>query len=359
MPVAINLAKYAGPGAAATARPASTSSFATTTTAIHACRSMRRTACTAKPATSRTRRRTSSGSRPKSGGEYPTTPACEAQGASLNRSRKACHGCPRHCGSATSRSLKPAALNSITAAAAFGVSVDVLVAGHEALRWPRRLPPCRAWCACCTPMRRRSPASWPRASLHWWSRWPVNTTPSSFRRPPGQNVAPRVAAQLDVAQISDVTRVVSMNTFERPIYAGNATATTVRSKDRIKVLTVRTTAFDAQHPRAAAMRAPCADGGGGGCGDVGLRGRRDRQARPPGNRSPPPGSSAATVACWICGEVRRGAHAAGRRARREPRRRRRRLCVQRLAGRPDRQDRRAACRCTRPTASAAASAWRA
>ena len=60
----------------------------------------------------------------------------------------------------------------------------------------------------------------------------------------GKNVAPRVAAQLDVAQISDVTRVVSMNTFERPIYAGNAIAT-VRSKDRIKVLTVRTTAFDA------------------------------------------------------------------------------------------------------------------
>ena len=53
-----------------------------------------------------------------------------------------------------------------------------------------------------------------------------------------------MAAGLDVAQISDVTRVVSLNTFERPIYAGNAIAT-VRSKDRIKVLTVRTTAFDA------------------------------------------------------------------------------------------------------------------
>jgi electron transfer flavoprotein alpha subunit len=71
----------------------------------------------------------------------------------------------------------------------------------------------------------------------------------------GKNVAPRVAALLDVAQISDVTRVVSLNTFERPIYAGNAIAT-VRSKDRIKVLTVRTTAFDAA-PAAAAMRALC------------------------------------------------------------------------------------------------------
>jgi electron transfer flavoprotein alpha subunit len=60
----------------------------------------------------------------------------------------------------------------------------------------------------------------------------------------GKNVAPRVAAKLDVAQISDVTRVVSGDTFERPIYAGNAIAT-VQSGDSIKVVTVRTTGFDA------------------------------------------------------------------------------------------------------------------
>jgi electron transfer flavoprotein alpha subunit len=60
----------------------------------------------------------------------------------------------------------------------------------------------------------------------------------------GKNVAPRVAAKLDVAQISDVTKVVSADTFERPIYAGNAIAT-VQSADAIKVLTVRTTGFDA------------------------------------------------------------------------------------------------------------------
>jgi electron transfer flavoprotein alpha subunit len=59
----------------------------------------------------------------------------------------------------------------------------------------------------------------------------------------GKNVAPRVAAKLDVAQISDVLRVVSDDTFDRPIYAGNAIAT-VRSRDPIKVITVRTTAFD-------------------------------------------------------------------------------------------------------------------
>jgi electron transfer flavoprotein alpha subunit len=60
----------------------------------------------------------------------------------------------------------------------------------------------------------------------------------------GKNVAPRVAAKLDVAQLSDVTLVVSADTFERPIYAGNAIAT-VQSKDAVKVLTVRTTGFDA------------------------------------------------------------------------------------------------------------------
>ncbi|MDY0747052.1 FAD-binding protein [Paucibacter sp. R3-3] len=60
----------------------------------------------------------------------------------------------------------------------------------------------------------------------------------------GKNVAPRVAALLDVAQLSDVTKVISADTFERPIYAGNAIAT-VQSSDAKKVLTVRTTGFDA------------------------------------------------------------------------------------------------------------------
>ena len=60
----------------------------------------------------------------------------------------------------------------------------------------------------------------------------------------GKNVAPRVAAKLDVGQISDATKVISADTFERPIYAGNAIAT-VQSSDSVKVLTVRTTGFDA------------------------------------------------------------------------------------------------------------------
>jgi len=59
----------------------------------------------------------------------------------------------------------------------------------------------------------------------------------------GKNVAPRVAAKLDVGQVSDITRVDSPDTFERPIYAGNAMAT-VQATDATKVITVRTTGFD-------------------------------------------------------------------------------------------------------------------
>jgi electron transfer flavoprotein alpha subunit len=60
----------------------------------------------------------------------------------------------------------------------------------------------------------------------------------------GKNISPRVAANLDVAQISEITKVISADTFERPIYAGNAIAT-VQSSDAKKVITVRTTGFDA------------------------------------------------------------------------------------------------------------------
>jgi len=60
----------------------------------------------------------------------------------------------------------------------------------------------------------------------------------------GKNIAPRVAAKLNVAQVSDITKVISSDTFERPIYAGNAIAT-VQSSDKVIVITVRTTGFDA------------------------------------------------------------------------------------------------------------------
>ena len=75
----------------------------------------------------------------------------------------------------------------------------------------------------------------------------------------GKNVAPRVAALLDVAQVSDATKVIAPDTFERPIYAGNAIAT-VQSSDAVKVITVRTTGFDAAAASggAAALQAVAA-----------------------------------------------------------------------------------------------------
>lgn len=86
----------------------------------------------------------------------------------------------------------------------------------------------------------------------------------------GKNAAPRVAARLDVAQVSDITKVVAADTFERPIYAGNAIAT-VQSADAVKVITVRTTAFDpaAATGGSAAVEAIAAAAGNGKASFVG------------------------------------------------------------------------------------------
>ena len=91
----------------------------------------------------------------------------------------------------------------------------------------------------------------------------------------GKNITPRVAALLDVMQISDILSVESADTFTRPIYAGNAIAT-VQSSDAKKVLTVRGTAFAKAEPTGSSA----AGRGGGGC-------RRQRDFdRSPGPRSP-------------------------------------------------------------------------
>ncbi|MEC7008681.1 MAG: FAD-binding protein [Pseudomonadota bacterium] len=75
----------------------------------------------------------------------------------------------------------------------------------------------------------------------------------------GKNVMPRVAALIDVAQISDITAVIDADTFERPIYAGNVIAT-VKSSDAKKVITVRTTAFDAVPAEGGSASVQAVDG---------------------------------------------------------------------------------------------------
>ncbi|MEK8026020.1 electron transfer flavoprotein subunit alpha/FixB family protein [Pseudaquabacterium rugosum] len=142
-------------------------------------------------------------------------------------------------------SLKPATLNTVTAAAACGAEVHVLVAGSNA-------GAAAAAAAQIAGVARVLHAD--DASLAHGLAENVAATVLSVARDyshvlfaataGGKNAAPRVAALLDVAQISEITKVVAADTFERPIYAGNAIAT-VRSADAVKVITVRTTAFDA------------------------------------------------------------------------------------------------------------------
>lgn len=80
----------------------------------------------------------------------------------------------------------------------------------------------------------------------------------------GKNIMPRVAALLDVSQISDISEVVSADTFERPIYAGNAIAT-VRSSDKVKVITVRTTKFEPAATEGSSASVERVSGGTDAC----------------------------------------------------------------------------------------------
>jgi len=142
-------------------------------------------------------------------------------------------------------SIKGATLNTITAAVACGGDVHVLVAGHNASAAAQDA----SQIAGVTKVIHADSEVFAHALAENVAAQVLaiaaNYTHILFPATAGgKNVSPRVAAKLDVAQLSDVTLVLSADTFERPIYAGNAIAT-VQSKDAIKVLTVRTTGFDA------------------------------------------------------------------------------------------------------------------
>ena len=142
-------------------------------------------------------------------------------------------------------SLKAATLNTVAAATAIGGEVHVLVAGHnagEAAKAAAQIAGVskvlHADGAALENGLAENLAAQVLAVADAYSHILFPATSS------GKNTAPRVAAKLDVAQISDITKVVSADTFERPIYAGNAIAT-VQSGDAKKVITVRATGFDA------------------------------------------------------------------------------------------------------------------
>ncbi|MEO6322490.1 MAG: FAD-binding protein [Polaromonas sp.] len=142
-------------------------------------------------------------------------------------------------------SIKGATLNTVTAAVACGGEVHVLVAGHNAVA-----AAAAAGQIAGVAKVLHADASGLEHGLAENVAAQVLAIAASYRHilfpatASGKNVAPRVAAKLDVAQISDITKVISADTFERPIYAGNAIAT-VQSQDAVKVVTVRTTGFDA------------------------------------------------------------------------------------------------------------------
>ena len=142
-------------------------------------------------------------------------------------------------------SIKAATLNAVTAAKACGGDVHVLVAGHNAGAAAAAAGQIagvakviHADGASLAHGLAENVAAQVLALASGYSHILFPATAG------GKNVAPRVAAKLDVAQISEISKVVSADTFERPIYAGNAIAT-VQSGDATKVITVRTTGFDA------------------------------------------------------------------------------------------------------------------
>ncbi len=142
-------------------------------------------------------------------------------------------------------SLKASTLNTVTAAAQCAAEVHVLVAGHQ----------CEAAAAAAAQIAGVSKVIVADAeqfanglaenvaaqALALAKAYSHVLAPATAY---GKNILPRVAACLDVGQISEITKVESPDTFERPIYAGNAIAT-VQSLDPIKVITVRATGFDA------------------------------------------------------------------------------------------------------------------
>ena len=146
-------------------------------------------------------------------------------------------------------SIKGATLNTVTAALQCGGDVHVLIAGHNAAAAAAAAAQIvgvskvlHAEGAGFEHGLAENVAAQVLAIASGYSHLLFPATAS------GKNIAPRVAAKLDVGQISDVSKIDSPDTFERPIYAGNAIAT-VQSLDATKVITVRTTGFD---PAAAA-----------------------------------------------------------------------------------------------------------
>lgn len=141
-------------------------------------------------------------------------------------------------------SIKPATLNVITAAARVGLPISILVAGHNAegaAKAASSLPGVREVLYADDPAYAHFLAE--NMGVLVAKLAPGFTHVMTPATSNGKNFLPRAAALCDAAQISDIIGIENPDTFMRPIYAGNAVAT-VQSSDKIKFITVRTTAFD-------------------------------------------------------------------------------------------------------------------
>jgi electron transfer flavoprotein alpha subunit len=145
--------------------------------------------------------------------------------------------------------IRAATLNTVTAASSCSAGeVDVLVAGlnvAEAVRATARIAGVSRVIAADSPSLAEGLAENLAAQILSVAKPYSHILFAASAS--GKNVAPRVAALLDVAAISEITKVIAPDTFERSIYAGSVLAT-VRSSDPIKVMTVRSTSFDAASP---------------------------------------------------------------------------------------------------------------
>jgi electron transfer flavoprotein alpha subunit len=145
-------------------------------------------------------------------------------------------------------SIKAATLNTVAAAQKIGGDIHVLVAGHNAqaaAESASKIAGVAKVLLADAPQLAEGLAENVEATVLMHVQDPAKNY-SHILAPAtayGKNIAPRIAAKLDVAQISDITAVDSADTFERPIYAGNAIAI-VQSADPVKVITVRATGFD-------------------------------------------------------------------------------------------------------------------
>jgi electron transfer flavoprotein alpha subunit len=160
--------------------------------------------------------------------------------------------------------LKASTRNTLTAALKLGASVDVLVAGHNCQAAAQAVAAlngvAKVKVADAAHLADGAAENLATQVIALAAGYSHILAPATTY---GKNFLPRVAALLDVAQVSEISAVVDANTFVRPIYAGNALAT-VESKDPVKVITVRPTAFDAATDGGSAAIetvAAVADGG--------------------------------------------------------------------------------------------------